>query len=308
MSEKSKLRDPYGRSINSLRISLTQRCNFNCFFCHREGEENPRGETSAEEIETIAEAASELGIRRYKITGGEPLLRDDIVDVVHRITPYAEEVSMTTNASLLASKAVSLRKSGLKRVNISLHSARPDVFKKITGRDALSEVEKGIEAAIGSGLSPVKLNMVVLNGLNSDEIPTMIEFTKELGAVLQLIEFQPIQHGVGGWKEFHFDLRSVERELEANSAEVFERALHRRKQYKLKGGGAVEIVRPMHNSQFCRFCTRLRVTSDGRLKPCLMKDDNLIEAASIIRQGRPRKALVDAFRNAVTLREPYWRD
>ncbi len=304
----SQLVDPYGRRINSLRISLTQRCNFSCFFCHQEGETNPRGEASAEEVEAIAATASELGIRRFKLTGGEPLLRRDIVEIVRMINQYADEVSMTTNGSLLAEKAVDLREAGLKRVNISLHSASSEVFKKITGCESLYDVEEGVRAAIETGLKPVKLNMVVLNGLNSGEVQGMIEFSRDLGTVLQLIEFQPLQLGAREWDRFHYDLTPIEENLMSRSVEVRERALHRRRQYLLEGGGAVEVVRPMHNSKFCRFCTRLRMTSDGRLKPCLMRDDNLVEAASILRHGEPREALVEAFREAVARREPYWRD
>lgn len=305
---ESPLRDPYGRPINSLRISLTQRCNFNCFFCHREGESNPHGEATAEEIEAVAAAASDLGIRRFKLTGGEPLLRRDVVEVVRRIASYADEVSMTTNGSLLAEKAADLREAGLRRVNVSLHSTRPDAFRRITGIDALSDVERGVSAALESGLRPVKLNVVVLKGLNADDIPEMIEFSKGTGAVLQLIEFQPLQRGAADWERFYYDLRPVEEMLEARSEVVRERALHRRRQYHLRGGGVVEVVRPMHNSRFCRFCTRLRVTSDGRLKPCLMRDDNLVEAVSLLRRGAPRSELVEAFRAAVARREPYWRD
>lgn len=302
------LRDPYGRPINSLRISLTQRCNFNCFFCHREGESNPKGEATAEEIEALAAVASELGIRSFKLTGGEPLLRGDVIEVVSMIAPYADEVSMTTNGFLLAEKAAELREAGLRRVNISLHSRRADVFNRVTGCNALPRVEQGVEAAVESGLKPIKINMVVFKGLNTDEIPDMIEFSKEMDAVLQLIEFQPIQLGARDWDQFYHDLRPVEEMLEARSVEVHERALHRRRRYQLEGGGIVEVVRPMHNSRFCRFCTRLRVTSDGRLKPCLMRDDNLVEAVSLLRRGAPREALIDAFREAAALREPYWRD
>ena len=307
-NDEAQLQDPYGRPINSLRISLTQRCNFNCFFCHMEGETNPQGDATAEEIEAVAAVASKLGIRRFKLTGGEPLLRGDVVKVVSRIAPYADEVSMTTNGSLLAEKASDLRDAGLRRVNISLHSLRGAIFNRLTGCNSLPRVERGVEAAVESGLKPIKINMVVFKGLNVDEIPEMIEFSKEVGAVLQLIEFQPIQLGARDWDQFHCDLRPVEGMLESRSVEVHERALHRRRRYHLEGGGVVEVVRPMHNSRFCRFCTRLRVTSDGRLKPCLMRDDNLVEAVSLIRRGAPREALVDAFREAAALREPYWRD
>jgi len=227
---------------------------------------------------------------------------------VRRIAPYADEVSMTTNGALLAEKAASLRKAGLRRVNVSLHSMRPEVFQKITGLNALSKVERGVAAALESGLRPVKLNMVVLKGLNADEIPEMIEFSRREGAVLQLIEFQPLQRGAKDWNRFYYDLRPVEEMLKNRSKEVHERALHRRKQYHLRDGAVVEVVRPMHNSRFCRFCTRLRVTSDGRLKPCLMRDDNLVDAVALLRRGASRPELAEAFREAAARREPYWRD
>ncbi|MCW3992928.1 MAG: radical SAM protein, partial [Candidatus Bathyarchaeota archaeon] len=139
--------DPYGRKVNSLRISITQRCNFNCFFCHQEGESNPDGEATPEEIETIVNIAADLGITKVKLTGGEPLLRDDVVEIVRRISPYVDEVSMTTNGYGLEERACELKEAGLKRVNVSLHSAHPDLFCKIIGREAFPEVRKGIEAA-----------------------------------------------------------------------------------------------------------------------------------------------------------------
>ena len=300
--------DPHGRSVNSLRISVTQRCNFDCFFCHQEGESNPGGEMSPGEIEAIVSVAAELGINKVKLTGGEPLLRDDITEIVRRIDPYVDEVSMTTNGYGLAEKACDLRDAGLMRVNISLHSTRPDVFCKIIGREALTEVRRGIAAALECGLRPVKLNMVVMKGVNDGEFQDMVDFSREVGAILQLIEYQPLERGADDWEKYHFDLRSLEKELEANSERIVEREMHRRKQYYLGGGAIVEVVRPMHNSQFCQFCTRLRVTSDGRLKPCLMRDDNHVEAVSLLRRGATRKEIVEAFMEAVARREPYWRE
>ena len=300
--------DPHGRSVNSLRISVTQRCNFDCFFCHQEGESNPGGEMSPGEIEAIVSVAAELGINKVKLTGGEPLLRDDITEIVRRIDPYVDEVSMTTNGYGLAEKACDLRDAGLMRVNISLHSTRPDVFCKIIGREALTEVRRGIAAALECGLRPVKLNMVVMKGVNDGEFQDMVDFSREVGAILQLIEYQPLERGADDWEKYHFDLRSLEKELEANAERIVEREMHRRKQYYLGGGAIVEVVRPMHNSQFCQFCTRLRVTSDGRLKPCLMRDDNHVEAVSLLRRGATRKEIVEAFMEAVARREPYWRE
>ncbi|MDH5791585.1 MAG: GTP 3',8-cyclase MoaA [Candidatus Bathyarchaeota archaeon] len=298
--------DSHGRSVNSLRISVTQRCNFDCFFCHQEGESNPGGEMSPREIEAIVSVAAELGINKVKLTGGEPLLRDDIAEIVRRIDPYVDEVSMTTNGYGLAEKACDLRDAGLKRVNISLHSTRPDVFCKIIGREALTEVGRGIAAALECGLRPVKLNMVVMKGVNDGEIQDMIDFSREVGAILQLIEYQPLERGADDWEKYHFDLRPLEEELEAKAERIVEREMHRRRQYHLRGGAIVEVVRPMHNSQFCRFCTRLRLTSDGRLKPCLMRDDNHVEAVSLLRKGATREKIVEAFMEAVARREPYW--
>jgi len=300
--------DPHGRAVDSLRISITQRCDFNCFFCHEEGECDHAGEATAEEIEALASVAAEFGVKRVKLTGGEPLIREDVVDVVRRVAAHVEEVSMTTNGFHLAEKACELRDAGLRRVNVSLHSARPDVFWRITGSDALGRVREGIEEALRCGLSPVKLNMVVMEGVNSEEVHAMIDFSRELGAILQIIEYQPLERGAESWGSYYKDLRPLEEELEALSERVEERELHRRRRYHLRGGGLVEVVRPMHNSRFCANCTRLRVTSDGHLKPCLMRDDNHVEAISLLRNGGTREDLKTAFREAVARRKPYWGD
>ena len=300
--------DPHGRPINSLRISLTQRCNFNCFFCHQEGEHHPGDELTAEEIEAAVNVAAELGITKVKLTGGEPLLRDDVVEIVRRISPYVEEVSMTTNASLLEEKACSLKEAGLRRVNISFHTLNPGGFKEITGCSNEDLVRRGVQAALDCGLHPVKLNMVVMKGVNADEIPEMIRFSRETGTVLQLIEFQELENGAEYYEKYHYDLKPVEAELEREAVRVAERELHRRRVYHLVDGAQVEVVRPMHNSRFCAYCTRLRLTSDGRLKPCLMRDDNLVPFAELVRAGEPRERLLEAFREAVARREPYWRD
>lgn len=301
-----RLVDPYGRQVNSLRISLTQRCNFDCFFCHQEGESGPNGEVTPDEIEAVVSVAAELGINKIKLTGGEPLLRDDVVEIVRRISPYVDEVSMTTNGYMLKEKACDLREAGLKRVNISFHSTDPEKFCKIIGRESVQAVREGIEEAIRCGLSPIKLNMVVMNGINDMEIEDMIAFSRETGVTLQLIEYQALEKGVEEYDSYHFDLKSLEEQLAARSQSIVEREMHRRKQYHLKGGGIVEVVRPMHNSEFCAYCTRLRMTSDGHLKPCLMREDNHLEAVSLMRNGG-REELVEAFKEAVAAREPFWK-
>ena len=169
------------------------------------------------EIEKIVKVAAMLGVSKVKLTGGEPLLRGDIVEIIQRVSPHVDEVSMTTNAHYLASKAEELKAAGLKRVNISFHSAQSKVFEKITGLDILSDVIQGVKAAIEYGLKPVKLNMVAMKGINEGEILDLIEFARGIGAVLQLIEYQPLERGVEGWDKHYFDLNPLERELESLS-------------------------------------------------------------------------------------------
>ena len=310
--ESTNLYDRFGRPFNSLRVSVTQRCNFDCFFCHMEGEAPSSEEMTPKEIGEIVRVACKLGVKNVKFTGGEPLLREDIADIVSRIAQYAEEVSMTTNGSLLKETAAALRKAGLRRVNVSLHSVDPETFAKITGRDALQQVEEGIEAALKNHLEPVKINMVVFKGMNDHEVPQMIDFAGSLGVILQLIEFQPVlRENQGAWHRFHCDLAETEGWLEKEAFKIESRALQARRKYFLKKDGkvsCVEVVRPMHNTSFCRNCTRLRVTSDGRLKPCLMRNDNLVEAAAILRRGGGSHELEEVFRRVVELREPYWKE
>ena len=300
--------DPFGRQVTSLRISVTQRCNLACFFCHKEGEHKPRGEMTPEEVGRIVEVAAWLGVIKVKVTGGEPLMRDDIVDVVHRISPHLKEVSMTTNALLLPEKARALKKAGLTRVNVSLHSLRRDAIERIAGVDCLDRVQAGIKAADEADLKPIKLNFVVMKGLNSNEIPGMLRLSADTGAILQLIEYQRLERGVERWKDLYYDLTPLEKQWDTKAVKVVEQEMHRRKRYTLANGATVEIVRPIHNTIFCANCNRLRLTSDGRLKPCLMIDDNLVPIVQLLRTGEPNEKLVDAFRRATSLRAPYWRE
>jgi cyclic pyranopterin phosphate synthase len=289
------LYDRFGRELNSLRISITQKCNLQCFYCHREGEVASNREMTKEEIAKIAKIACELGMKKVKLTGGEPLLRDDLAEIVSEIAEYADEVSLTTNGVLLEKHAQSLLNAGLKRVNVSLPSLTPRRFEKITQ----------------SHLHPVKINMVMLNGINVDEIPKAIDFAQEVGAILQLIEFEPIQpENYVHWEKFHYDPVSIENWLKERAVSVQENPLHKRRRYILEKNGdpvSVEVVQPMHNSIFCQNCTRLRVTSDGKLKPCLLRNDNLVDILSLVRQDANPDELKEAFRKAAMLREPYWK-
>jgi cyclic pyranopterin phosphate synthase len=300
--------DPFGRHVSSLRVSVTQRCDLACFFCHREGEHDPGKEMTPDEIGQIVEVAAGLGVTKIKVTGGEPMMREDIVEVIRLISPHVREVSMTTNALQLPGRAVALKEAGLKRVNISLHSLKRETVRRIAGVDCLDRVKAGIRAADEAGLKPIKLNFVVMKGLNSGEIPNMLHLSAETGAILQLIEYQSLERGVERWGDLHYDLTPLERVWDREAVSVEEQVMHRRKRYTLADGAMVEIVRPIHNTVFCANCNRLRLTSDGRLKPCLMRRDNLVPVVQLLRSGATKEELVDAFRTATSLRAPYWSE
>lgn len=289
------LKDPYNRTVTNLRISLTSRCNLRCIYCHAEGEVNPKEQMSTDEIAELMRVGAQFGIRSVKFTGGEPMLRQDLVDIIRSVPPGIES-SLTTNGTLLAPKAADLKEAGLARVNVSLDTLRPERYRRITGKDCLEDALEGIDAAIHVGLTPVKINMVLLDGINEDEIDDFMAFVRgKRDLVLQIIELMEFNKC-----RFHGDVDSVEQELNERATRVVTRRMHHRKKYCLDGA-EVEVVRPLHNTEFCAFCNRLRVTSDGNLKPCLLRTDNLVNI-----RGKHGKELEDAFREAVSRRRPYF--
>ncbi len=261
------MKDKFGRAIDYLRISVTQRCNLSCIYCHHEGEFNPGPELSPQEIKEIVEAFSEMGIRKVKITGGEPLVRTDILEIVKKISGIngIEEVSMTTNGLKLENLAADLKKAGLSRINIGCDSMTSVLPKNI------QKVKKGLAAVSDVGLDPVKINMVVLKGINEGDIEKMIDFARDNQVILQLIELINVNNSY--YQKHYFPLDSIEFELEKKAFQVRTRKMQARKQYFLDGV-VVEIVRP-NEGCFCLKCPKIRLTSDGRIKPCLMRQDNL---------------------------------
>ena len=289
------LTDPSGRTVTNIRISLTQSCNLNCIYCHAEGEKNPEQELSAEQIAEILRVAQSFGIRSVKFTGGEPLLRPDLARIIRSVPP-GMEASLTTNGTLLADRAQELKDAGLKRVNISLDTLDPERYERIAGKPMLGEALDGIDAALKAGLTPVKLNMVVLSGINEDEIDTFIDFVRtNPNLVLQLIELMDFRDC-----DHHGDVEGIEDRIAAMADRVETRRMHHRKKYFVRGA-EVEVVRPLHNTEFCAYCNRLRLTSDGKLKPCLLRSDNLVDV-----RGLHGAALEEAFREAVKRRAPYF--
>jgi cyclic pyranopterin phosphate synthase len=303
------LTDNCGRPLLNLRISITQRCNFRCDYCHKEGEGCSRGvseEMSADEIIRVAGIAVNLGISRIKLTGGEPLMREDLCDIIQGIAalPSLKDLSMTTNGSLLASEAENLHACGLRRVNISLPTLNAEAYCKLTDGNLENTLE-GIKAAVKAGFNPVKLNMVVLNGINVNNIPAMMDFAKKTGTILQLIELDPVNVDDTYFSAYHKVLDEYETMLKEKATSIETRKfMHNRHVYRLPDV-TVEIVHPTENGEFCAHCTRLRVTSNGMLKTCLMRNDNLINIITPLRNGATDEELKALFLRANQIREPY---
>ena len=301
--------DGYGRDVTELRVSVTSDCNLKCFFCHKEWDSS-EGQTSAQEFLKIMEVAKSCGLRRLKITGGEPLLRGDLPSIIRQASAMFEEVSITTNGTLLSQRAPELKRMGLSRVNVNLPTMDDEKYRMICGADMLREVIGGIMTAKDQGF-PTKVNMVVLRGVNEDEVGGMMGFASSLGAVLQLIELQPLPSGGDVFSRYHVDLNPLEQALMARAMSVTATHGGQRNRYAIRHNGSavdVEVVRPTGNPSFCRMCSKLRVTSDGKLKPCLLRSDNLVDIAGPLRSGATDKGLIDLFRQASANREPYWKD
>jgi len=307
---KAILRDNFAREITNMRISLTQRCNLNCVYCHKEGHIGQLDrEASPDEIERIMRVAASLGIKRVKLTGGEPTLRKDLVDIVRRIAsiPTIDEISMTTNGTLLENFAAELKRAGLNRVNVTIDSLKPNVYSRITRCSSLDSALRGLKAAVSAGLTPVKINFVVLKSLNYSEVQDLIRFSSETSAILQLIELVSKDDNSEFYRKYHSDLGAIEDRLKATSTKIIGRGMNKRQKYILQDGAEVEVVRPMHNTEFCSNCHRIRLTSDGELKPCLMREDNLVDILTPIRQGASDRALSELILKAVKLREPFYK-
>lgn len=301
--------DNYGRPLLNLRVALTQDCNLHCEYCHREGEEKHTEnivEMTADEIVRIVRIAVSLGISKVKLTGGEPLMRRDITKIVEDInaTSGLQDLSMTTNGTLLTSLAEELHAKGLRRVNINLPTLNREVYRELTG-GRLESVLEGVKAAVKAGLYPVKLNMLILKGINDQEVPRMINFAMKTKTILQLIELEPINIDETYYTAHHKLLDEYEDMLKREALKIETRKyMHNRRVYHLPNVD-VEIVNPVENTEFCMHCTRLRVTSDGKLKTCLMRNDNLVDILTPMRNGASDEELIELFKLANKKRQPY---
>ncbi|WP_276254149.1 GTP 3',8-cyclase MoaA [Halomontanus rarus] len=304
------LADEFGREVSGIRISLTDRCNFDCVYCHNEGLGDTRGpmdpqddEMSADDVVRILEVVAEFGVDSVKFTGGEPMLREDLEEIIAR-TPDTMEVSLTTNGTFLPGRADGLVEAGLERVNVSQDALDPAAFAEITESGAYDRVIEGVEAALEAGLDPVKLNMVVFEH-TAGYVPEMVDHVADTdGLQLQLIEYMP---ELTGHPEWNIDIQRVHDWLAERAHEIEHREMHDRKRYWIGGdasaesGGMVEIVDPVENPTFCANCHRVRVTHEGYLKGCLNRNDDL---RSMGEMTRPE--IREAYRAVVANRVPYY--
>ncbi len=300
--------DPFGRPINYPRISLTDRCNLRCVYCMpKEGLQwQPHADQlTVEEIVRVVETATQGGVKRVRLTGGEPLVHPHIVEIVRRIASIQniEEVSITTNAMLLERHAQPLAGAGLKRVNISLDSLDADKFKRITRGGDLNRVWKGITAAEHAHLAPIKLNTVIVRGLNADELPALARLTLEHAWHIRFIEVMPIGNaqdwgeGFPAPDERYVSVQEMRAQLSTFDLQpvTSPQGNGPARTLQIPGAlGTVGFISPL-GEHFCQDCNRLRLTSDGRLRSCLVipAEVSLRDAA---RSGRP---LEEFFQQAI---------
>jgi cyclic pyranopterin phosphate synthase len=291
------LADSHGRILRDLRVSLTDRCNFRCLYCLPETEaaQNfyrghwakmpnptpigrdwlPKSEVlSFEEIERLIRVVVGLGIHKIRLTGGEPLLRRDIEQLVARIAkiPGIDDLALTTNGFLFQQKAYALRDAGLHRVSFSLDSLDPDNFKKITGRDGLNEVLHSIRLAQDLGFEPIKVNAVIIRDINDHEVESLAEFAREQNLSLRFIEFMPLDSARAWQKEMVVTGNEIMQRLRSRfnlQPAASDNPSSTSKRWTFADGrGEIGIIAPV-SEPFCGHCNRIRLTADGKIRTCL---------------------------------------
>jgi len=307
------LADAYGRIATDLRVSLTDRCNLRCAYCMpAEGLDwlpKPDLLTDDEVIRLIRIGVGQLGIREIRFTGGEPLLRRGLTGIVERTAGLAPrpEISLTTNAIGLARLAGPLRRAGLNRVNVSLDTLRPETFRALTHRDRLPEVLAGLDAAAGAGLSPVKVNAVLMRGINDDEAPQLLRFCLAHGYEVRFIEQMPLdaQHG---WRREN--MVTAEEILTALSAgfvltpdDPDARGSAPAESFLVDGGPARVGIIGSVTRPFCGSCNRVRLTADGQLRNCLFAREES-DLRGPMRAGADDADLAERWRRAVAAKRP----
>ena len=321
------LKDSYNRPIRDLRVSLTDRCNFRCFYCLPHGEPpmaDKEQMLSYEEIEYVCGIFVELGIEKIRLTGGEPMMRRDIEQIIFKLSqlkerphpaggsrapcaPGLKDLALTTNGYFLPHRAHSLKEAGLDRITISLDSLKRDVFKQMTGVDVLDRVMEGIVAAKEAGLDPIKINAVIVRGHNEDEVADFAAFAREYDVKMRFIEFMPLDSG-HDWSRTDVvsgkEIRArIEERFPLEPLHVF-RGSETSSRYRFADGapGEIGIIAPV-TEPFCGACSRIRLTSDGQIRTCLF---STVEHSlrDVIRDGASRQETIDFIESVVMKKEP----
>jgi len=298
--------DHFGRQMNYLRISVTDRCNLKCTYCRPDGDGFcPMAHESVltfEEISRVVCVAANLGVNKVRLTGGEPLVRRGIPELVRMLKEISgiRDLSLSTNAVLLKRYAKELADAGLTRVNISLDSLNPECFRKLSGGGKLETVLQGIQAAVEWGFSPIKINTVVMRGINDDEISKLIDFGVEHGLHMRFIEFMPLCEGKS-WAESHVPTHEMLAKADVRKRLVDippEHDGHAAARYIPLANytGEVGFISPMSN-RFCDGCNRVRLTADGKIRACLPSDDEK-DVRAVIRGGGSDEDIAACFRRA----------
>jgi len=314
MVNELQLKDSYGRTIRDLRVSLTDRCNFRCFYCLPHGEPPiaPKEQMlSYEEIERACEIFVSLGIEKIRLTGGEPMLRRDIETIIKKLAKLKDQgltdLALTTNGYFLPERAQALKDAGLDRVTISLDSLKRDVFKRMTGVDVLDKVLAGIHAAKDAGLEPIKINAVIVRGHNEDEVADFAAFAREHDVKMRYIEYMPLDSG-HDWSRTDVvsgkEIRDrIEQRFPLTKINVA-RGSDTSSRYQFSDGapGEVGIIAPVTEA-FCGACSRIRLTADGQIRTCLF---STVEHSlrDVIRSSASRDEVIDYIRSVVMKKEP----
>ncbi|MBT9139859.1 MAG: GTP 3',8-cyclase [Dehalococcoidia bacterium] len=277
------LLDPFGRKLEYLRVSVVDSCNLRCFYCrpsHACRPHSVRGEMTREDLVRVVTAGQAVGIRKVRLTGGEPLIRRDIVELVRDIAqiPGIDDLSLTTNGTLLEKLAAPLSAAGLKRVNISLDSLEDRNFEQITCGGKLQSILDGIDAAFAARLTPVKLNMVVMKGLNEHEVENFARLTIERDIQVRFIEYMPMLGQEETWQRYYLSFQEIMalcKKIAPLQLLPEETLSGPARYFRFQGAvGTVGFVTPV-SQHFCADCNRLRLTADGKIKPCLFAADEI---------------------------------
>lgn len=303
--------DGLGRVHNNLRVSVTDRCNIRCFYCMPANVRfKPRAELlTFEEIDRVVRVAARLGVNKLRLTGGEPLVRSQLPDLIGKLAavPGIEDIALTTNGVLLADHAVALREAGLHRLNISLDGLREETFQRIARRSGLHRVLEGIEAARRAGFERIRLNAVAIRGITEEEIVPLGEFAREQDMELRFIEFMPLDAD-GNWDTSQVlcgeDIRSL---LEARFGPLLPAARPDPSQPAVDyvfadGQGRIGFINPV-SQPFCSDCNRLRITAEGQVRNCLFSTAEW-DARAVLRGGGDDAQLAQLLHDCVARKKP----